>query len=97
MVECPLRGTYQLVRNVLAACVRDGQVDADNGVAVLLYDARNPAFADGEDFSAYETVRRALRNPENICRVTWQSILAEMRMHQELNWLTGQVQLKYGL
>jgi len=97
MVECPLRGTYQLVRNVLAACVRDGQVDADNGVAVLLYDARNPAFADGEGFSAYETVRRALFNPGNTCRVTWQSIVACMSEHQALGWLTTEVRLKYGL
>jgi hypothetical protein len=97
MVECPLRGTYQLVRNVLAACVRDSEVDANSGVAVLVYDERNPAFTRGESFHAYQAVRQALLKPHCLCRVTWQSILAEMRKHQELNWLTGQVRLKYGL
>jgi hypothetical protein len=95
--QCPLRHTYQLVRNVLAACVLDGRVDAHNGVAVLLCDARNLAFSHGEGFWAYEQVRCALLNPLTVCRITWQDILASMRKHQELNWLTTQLQLKYGL
>jgi hypothetical protein len=97
IVECPLRHTYQIVRNVLAACVRDGEVDANSGVAVLVYDERNPAFAKGKGFHAYQAMRHALLKPHCLCRVKWQSILAEMRKHQELNWLTGQVKLKYGL
>ena len=48
MKLCPLDGTYQLARNVLAACVRpDEMVDADGGHAVVIYDDRNPAFLPG--------------------------------------------------
>ncbi len=48
MKTCPLDGTYQLARNVLAACVRpDGTVDADGGHALVIYDDRNPAFLPG--------------------------------------------------
>lgn len=97
MAECPLRGTYQLVRNVLAACAHDGTLDADKGVAVLLYDERNPAFTQGKGFISYQMVRCALANRRNLCRVTWQRVLSTMRNHRDLNWLTTQVQLKYGL
>jgi len=50
MNPCPLYRNYQLVRNVLAACVRpDGNVSPANSRVVLLYDDRNPAFQeDGE-------------------------------------------------
>ena len=48
MKPCPLDGTYQLARNVLAACVRpDGTVDANGGHALVIYDDRNPAFLPG--------------------------------------------------
>ena len=44
MDSCPLQGTYQLARNVLAACVQpDGTVDANSGHALVIYDDRNPA------------------------------------------------------
>jgi hypothetical protein len=97
MEECPLRDTYQLVRNVLAACVFDGRVDAEKGLAVLLYDARNPSFAHGKGFKAYEGVRQALRNPQNLCRVTWQDVITRIQGERCLDWLTSQVKLKYGL
>jgi hypothetical protein len=42
--ECPLRCTYQLVRNILAVAVQDGVVNSQASHAVLLYDKRNPAF-----------------------------------------------------
>ena len=43
---CALRATYQLVRNILAACMRDdGVLDMDSGHALVVYDERNPAFA----------------------------------------------------
>ena len=48
MKPCPLDGTYQLARNILAACVRpDGTVDANGGHALVIYDDRNPAFLPG--------------------------------------------------
>jgi hypothetical protein len=62
---CPLNQNYQLVRNILAACVRtDGTAAPDKGHAVLLYDERNPAFGPGGDgLSAFDDTRQGLRNP----------------------------------
>src|SRR5262249_38498788 len=52
---CPLAIPYQLVRNVLAACVSaDGSIDPA-AHALVLYDARNPAFQGGGGaLGAYE-------------------------------------------
>jgi hypothetical protein len=47
---CPVELTYQLVRNILAACVRDdGTLDVTTGHALVVYDARNPEFKAGWD------------------------------------------------
>ena len=95
---CPLRSTYQLVRNILAACVRpNGDLDPA-GHAVLLYDARNPEFAEGgKGYRAWEAVRSALKNPALLRRCTWQELVARLRRDDELNWLTGALRSKYGL
>ena len=43
MNPCPLDGTDQLARHVLAACVEpDGPVDADGDQALVIDDARHP-------------------------------------------------------
>ena len=48
MNPCPLNGTDQLARNVLTACVEpDGPVDADGDHALVIDDARHPAFPPG--------------------------------------------------
>ena len=48
MNPCPLEGTDQLARNVLAVCVEpDGPVDADGDQALVIDDARHPAFLPG--------------------------------------------------
>ena len=48
MNPCPLDGTDQLARTVLAACVEpDGPVDADGDQARVIDDARHPAFLPG--------------------------------------------------
>ena len=61
---CPLRSTYQLVRNILAACVRPDRDLMPAAHAVLLYDARNPAFGEGGmGRLAWQSVVSALRNP----------------------------------
>ena len=45
MNPCPLDGTDQRARHVLAACVEpDGPVDADGEQALVIDDARHPAF-----------------------------------------------------
>jgi len=95
---CPLRSTYQLVRNILAACVTPAGVLDPAGHAVLLYDARNPGFAEGgQGHEAWQTVRTALKNPVLLRRCTWQELAACLRQDAELDWLTGALRDKYGL
>ena len=96
---CPLRPTYQLVRNILAACVcDDGVFDIDSGHALVVYDERNPAFAPGgsADLQWWATIR-ALRYPRLLRRVSWQKLAAHLAHSRELGWLTEGLREKYGI
>lgn len=95
---CPLLDTYQLVRNVPAACVqRDGKLDYKNGHVVLLYDERNPAFqAGGDGLVAWQKVLDALKYPSLLKKCTWQQVIASIRCEPELKWLTDSLREKYG-
>jgi hypothetical protein len=97
--KCPLRNNYQIVRNVLAACVReDGTISQASGHAVLIYDARNPAFRDGgRGAEAFLFTKKALFNKQNLRRVSWQKICGHMRRKGQLNWLTDDIKAKYGI
>lgn len=97
--ECPLRDSYQLVRNVLAACVReDGVVSQENGLAVVVYDKRNPAFADGgKGAEVFQFTRGALRDSQNLGKVSWQNISSFMMRNKKLSWLTDAINDKYGI
>jgi len=91
-VPCSIRYTYQLVRNVLAACTLSG------GLVVLLFDERNPAFQpDGAGYAAFTQVRGMLREPGKLQRCTWQELVRILRGDPELNWLTDHLKRKYGL
>jgi hypothetical protein len=98
-VPCPLKDTYQIVRNVLAACVRgDRKLSPERGHAVLLYDERNPAFREGgAGWNAYGAVKESLANDNVLRRCTWQDITALLRADVELSWLAGDLSSKYGL
>lgn len=97
---CPLKDTYQLVRTVLAACTgRDGSVDTLNAHALLLYDARNPAFRRGGKGSgdkAYDAVTEHLRVPGLLRRCSWQSVVAHLAKATDLDWLVRELDAKYG-
>jgi hypothetical protein len=95
---CPLDATYQLVRNVLAACVRpDGVADARFGHAVLLYDARNPHFAPGgQARQAVDSVHGALRNSACLRLGTWQEVVRALADDPDLSWLAVELAAKYG-
>ncbi len=99
LMPCPLSHTYQIVRNLLAACVLpSGECSLENGTAVLLIDARNPAFQnEGPGRKAFDAVRAALLNPDCLQLCTWQEVLQHLRKNQVLNGLTEQINSKYGI
>ena len=98
-VPRPLRENYQLVRNILAACVRpDGSVLPKKGHVVLVYDERNPAFQKGgKGYTAFEDTREALHEPQLLRKCSWQRIVNHLRCKDEFSWLVEQLELKYGL
>jgi hypothetical protein len=93
---CKLLAPYQLVRNILAACVEDGTVKADGGHALLVYDERNPAFWHSEE-GAFDKLRRDLHNPAMIRRCSWQSIVRVLDGYDDLKWLVKALKEKYGI
>jgi hypothetical protein len=98
---CPLKDTYQIVRNILAACVReDGNLTAEGAHAVLLYDARNPAFQKGgAGRGAYNAVKEGLKAGYKglLRQCTWQEVTAVLRGDIDMSWLTDTLGEKYGL
>ena len=99
LIPCPLYKNYQLVRNILAACVRpDGKVSPESGHVVLIYDERNPAFqAGGNGFIAFTETRQALKDVGLLKKCSWQHIVKHLKKKAILPWLTEQLELKYGL
>jgi hypothetical protein len=96
---CPLSHTYQIVRNLLAACVLPGGgCSPENGVAVLVVDARNPTFSHGgRGRSAFDQIKTALLDPHTLQVCTWQDIVGHMRSSEVLTGLTEQIREKYGI
>lgn len=97
---CPLLKNYQLVRNVLSACVRNdnGRVSIGQGHAVLIYDERNPEFQEGgSGATAFQETKHSLINPTLIRKCSWQRIIEHIRKKDGFDWLTSSLQLKYGL
>jgi len=95
---CPLASTYQLVRNVLAATVRQDRVETASGHALIIYDERNPAFWPGGDArSAYDAACTALRHPGLLRTVSWQRIIDQLSAAGDLRWLVEGLEAKYGL
>jgi hypothetical protein len=98
LTPCPLNKNYQLVRNILAACVRSNGIASTNGHVVLIYDERNPSFQEGGDgFKSFTETREALKNPSLLRKCSWQRITNHLRSNRILPWLTDQLKQKYGL
>ncbi len=94
---CPLRDALQLVRNVLGICIEPDGAVARDSLAVLLYDARNPAFQPGgAGYAAFFQIRAMLHEPAKLQRCTWQDLVTILRGDPELNWLTVHLAQKYG-
>ena len=98
-VPCPFHAGYQLARNALAACFApDGSFDPNRGHALLVYDDRNPAFADGgEAYRQWRDALAACRVPGLLRRVSWQRLAAALAMAPELAWLAEGLRAKYGI
>ena len=99
MKPCPLAGPYQLVRNVLAACVGpDGSLAVESGYALVIYDKRNPAFAQGGVADRqWSEAEGALRRPDCLRRCSWQSLAAHLAKDRSLEWLVSALDDKYGI
>jgi hypothetical protein len=92
---CPLKETYQLVRNVLATGI-DKWGAVQPGHVVVIYDDRNPAFHSGRGSSAFDAVHAALYEPNRLRKCSWQTLVRDMRTVGALHWLTEQLHAKYG-
>jgi len=98
--DCPLKANYQLIRNVLAACVReDGIVSPANGHALIVYDKRNPEFTElGKGTEAFRLAQHALKDNRNLQKISWQRIITTlMRQDNRLDWLNDTIRKKYGI
>lgn len=100
-LPCPLHQTYQLLRNLLAACIRPGNdlptADPEHGHVVLIVDERNPAFQEGgHGHTSVRAAREALRDPSRLRTCSWQQVVGAMRKDPKLAWLTQSLNLKYG-
>lgn len=98
MSPCPLFGTYQLARNVLAACARPGErAHPKRGHAVLLRDSRNPQFGlGGAGWKECADLREALLDPGCVRMGTWQQLVAAIARDREVAWLAEELSAKYG-
>jgi len=91
-----LASTYQLPRNVLAACVpEDGALAMDRGHALIIYDRRNPTMPGGEGDRPWRGASATLREPAVLRRLSWQDFIGNGRA--ALNWLKEELGAKYGL
>jgi len=96
--KCKIRFTYQLVRNILAAgCGKDLTPSPRSGQVILIYDSRNPECQHGgKIYKSYCETKEALLNPKMLKKISWQSIVRQMRLENILPWLTLQLREKYG-
>ena len=95
---CPLRFTYQLIRNLLAAGIKENRSGSpENGQVLMIYDDRNPAcHPGGKVYRSYYETKEALKFPFMLKKVSWQSIVHHMRQEKVLTWLTEKLNQKYG-
>ena len=95
---CPLASSYQLARNILAACVGEGgALSIDRGHALIIYDRRNPTMAmGGEGDRQWCTALAALKAPGLLRRLSWQAFIAQWPSDIVLDWMKDELGAKYG-
>jgi hypothetical protein len=97
--KCPLKNTYQIVRNVLAACVTHGhRFDENSGHALIIYDQRNPAMLPGgRGDCQWRDASSAIRTAGTLRRLSWQSLMGQWPADEVLDWMKARLKDKYGL
>jgi len=73
-------------------------IQRNYGHALLIYDERNPSFKNqGKGDIAYTLTKNSLINKKLLRKCNWQKIINYLRSNNELDWLTDEVKLKYGI
>lgn len=76
----------------------EGTVDPTGGHALVLYDARNPAFqAGGAADLQWEATVAACLVPGLLRRLSWQRLVTAVTTAPDLAWLVDALRNKYGL
>ncbi|WP_166299109.1 PGN_0703 family putative restriction endonuclease [Bradyrhizobium sp. 2S1] len=98
-INCPLRDTYQIARNILAVGVAgDGGFDESRGHALLMYDQRNPAMLPGGwGDHQWLAASGAIQNAGTLRRLSWQSLIGQWPADEVLSWMKTRLGEKYGL
>ena len=99
MNPCPLDGTDQLARHVLAACIEpDGPVDADGEHARVIDDARKPVFlSGGEAARQWDAATGARVRRPRLRRCSWQGLVAHRSHDPDVAWLVNGLAAQPGI
>ena len=99
MNPCPLDGTDQWARTVLAACIEpDGPVDADGDQARVIYDARHPAFLPGgEAARPWDAATGALVRRPRRRRCAWPRLVPPLSHDPDVAWLVNRLAAEDGI
>ena len=67
-------------------------------MAILVYNIRNPDFAEGGDVDElFKDVQKALNDPASLRKTTWQSIASTLSKHGGYNDLLTWLDEKYAI
>ena len=96
---CSLDGTDQRARTVLAACVEpDGPVDADGEQALVIDDARHPAFlSGGEAARPWEAATGAPVRRPRLRRCSWPRLVAPRSHDLDVAWRVNGLAAQSGI
>ena len=99
MTPCPLDGTDQRARHVLAACIEsDGPVDADGDQALVIDDARHPTFLPGgEAARPWDAATGALVRRPRRRRCSWPRRVAHLSDEPDVTWRVNGLAAKEGI
>ena len=99
MNPCPLDGTDQRARHVLAAGVEpDGPVDADGDQALVIDDVHHPTFLPGgEAARPWEAATGARVRRPRLCRCSWPRLVAHRSHDPDVAWLVNGLAAKDGI